>query len=469
MIDFDITSIIINPHYGLPLSYGSMREMVLRRDERIAKLSFQTMNHVLKFQQAVTGYKVWDYHSQYNAMASFVVAGLKDPVVERACIQLWIPKSIDGSLVTNADVAAGPTPGLAPTRTSTVDTSMASSTTYAPTAVSELEDRSTMGRGVMRSPDVLTRSPEPAWSSPVPRHTSPMSVPRKPVPSPSGTMFSTSWSRQMSPPPISCSPPRGPSVFLTGDQHRPPPVPRWTGQSSPPSQPGYLSANANNRSATKRSFSVSTIASTAASNSSGSDCNTVTVSTGSRSTGVLHRRPPKPMLVLFTENSKDGQLSFVTIQMDENTAVNPERCNCRESGSAGAACPIMAIEQSKGNEDLEARRYEISRSGGEMDWNIARLALNNPASSSSAATWPNLNRVSIMFPHSEDRAKFGGTPNQCRCNKKNQTVGEQNKCLELGHRGLWGEVQAHYRKKLIDYHGRRFGGLTHVVNGLPQT
>lgn len=257
-------------------------------------------------------------------------------------------------------------------------------------------------------------------------------------------------------------------MFLTGDQPRPFPMIRTTIQSSPP-QPGFLSPTTTDRSATNRSYSVSSAVSSAVSNtsnSSGSDSHTIVVSTGSSTTGFLHRRPPKPMLVFFTQDPQGGQLAFVTVQIDEETAVNPERCNCRQSGRAGAACPIAAVERKKGDADLEARRYELSRPGGEMDWNLGRLALNNPESSSDASSWAGLRRVSIMFPQAADRAVFGGTPNQCQHRGKNLTVGELAECLKLGHRGLWGEVQEHYRKKGNEYHDARFKGQKHVVNGL---
>lgn len=492
-----------------------MQEMILRRDERIAKLSFQKMSHVLKFQQAVTGYKAWAAYSQYNAMASFVVAGRKEPVVERACIQLWIPKPLDGSLVTNADVAPDTNPSVAPTRSSTTMTS----SSYGGVPISELDSHSLNGRvntlstsastrapsfpnsatqgampipradgsrntndgifdmgelrsNLMTSTDNLSRSPDRVFSSPMNRQASLQSPTRKPVPQRNPGAFSSTWTAQSPPPPISCSPPGGGSMFLTGEQQRPSPMMRSTIPSSPP-QLGYLSPTTTNgmgRSTTARTNSVSSAVSSAVSNtsnSSGSDSHTVVVSTGSSTTGFLHRRPPKPMLVLFTQDPKSGELSFVTVQIDEKTAVNPERCNCRQSGRAGAACPIAAIEREKGDVDLDARRYELSRPGGEMDWNLARLALNNPASSSDSSSWSNLKRVSIMFPRPEDRALFGGTPNQCNCrNKKNLTVGELAECLRLGHKGLWGEVQEHYRKKGNEYHDVRFKGQKHVVNGL---
>ena len=126
MIDFDLNSAIINPQYALPLSNGAMKEIILHRDERIARLSFTTMSNALKFQQSITGYKAWASYTQFNVMVSFVIANRKEPIVERASIQLWIPKAVDGSLVTNADVAAEANNGSVPTRSSTMATNTTS-------------------------------------------------------------------------------------------------------------------------------------------------------------------------------------------------------------------------------------------------------------------------------------------------------------------------------------------------------
>ncbi len=58
-IDFDITTATINPQYALPYARGFIREIILRRDEKIAKLAFNNMPDLLKFQQAVTGFKAF--------------------------------------------------------------------------------------------------------------------------------------------------------------------------------------------------------------------------------------------------------------------------------------------------------------------------------------------------------------------------------------------------------------------------
>ncbi|KNB17433.1 hypothetical protein FOXG_15468 [Fusarium oxysporum f. sp. lycopersici 4287] len=212
-----------------------------------------------------------------------------------------------------------------------------------------------------------------------------------------------------------------------------------------------------------RSFSISSGVSSN-SNSSNSDVRSVSISTGTNSTGLLHKRPVKPMLVLFTQNRQGDKFSFVTVQIDDETNTNPERCNCRRSGRDGASCDIAAIEKKKGDAPISARRYEQSPSDGEMDWNLARLALNNPASTSDSVNWPNLKRLSIKFPTPQARAKFCGTPNVCHCKIKKE--GDLLKCIQERHRGLWGEVQENYRRQMNSFHKQRYESRSHVVYGV---
>jgi hypothetical protein len=200
------------------------------------------------------------------------------------------------------------------------------------------------------------------------------------------------------------------------------------------------------------------------SNSSSSEVQSVCVSTGTNSTGLLHKRPVKPILVVFTQSLQGDKFSFVTIQIDDETNMNPERCDCRKSGRDGASCEIVAIEKKKGHSTVAARRYEQSNSDGEMDWNLARLALNNPASTSGSANWPNLKRLSIKFPNPQARAYFCGTPSLCHCRVK--TEADVRKCIRDGHRGLWGEVQESYRKQMNNFHRQRYEGRSQVVYGV---
>lgn len=462
VIDFDLASAVINPHYAMPNSGGFDKEIILQRDERIARLSFTTMKSVLKFQQAVTGFKAWDSYSEYNVLVSFVVAGLEKPVVESACVQLWIPKAVEGSFVTNTD--ANSNGESEPRRSGTLST--------VPSNASPDLGRGRGNSGTFSDRPIPIRGAESMASS----HRQGRS----------STILSSSWPRQTSPGPISASPPRSGGMMGPPGRHysssalgssppsqRPSPIARKPVGGTQPGSPhrsgtlattgaSTLNVPARSSRTLSMSSSVSQAVSTGNSNSS-NESHTYTVSTGSNSTGFVHRTPPKPKLVLFTQSEKDKKVSFVSIDIDDETQVNAERCNCRRAGPDGSSCTITALERNRGNANLEARRFDTSKRG-DMDWNLARLALNGPEAPNENTLWPGLKRVSFMFPTPQARATFGGMPNQCRCN--NKTEGDLKDCLIKGHKGLLGEVQEFYRQQMNDYHKLRYEGHQQVVNGL---
>ncbi|KAK3177783.1 hypothetical protein K4F52_009481 [Lecanicillium sp. MT-2017a] len=450
IVDFDLASVVINAQYVMPLSNGSTLEMILRRDERLARLAFTSMSHILKFQQCITGYKPWASYTQYNAVVDFVVGGLREPVTELACLQLWTPKFTAGAIVSSTDLPAEasddpslppPTDRLAGRTTSTSHSVQGGTGVGSPVNdarrvsvhVSRQERRSSSSSSASR-PFQSTQLPLPnlnpaIWSTPY-------------------WIGTQNQGQQRLRDSISVQPasPGGSEHTRNGAVHN-------TGTRSGGSG--------------DRSQSVSSTVSNATSGvdtSSGSDGHSVTVSTGTYTTGLLHRRPPKPVLVIFTEGTGDQSRSIVTIQIDEETAINPERCDCRRAGKEGSACRVTAIEKLEGSEDLDARRYESRNAGEGASWNIVSLALDRHAPPDTTTSWPNLKRVSITFPQSEDRTRFGGTPNQCQC--KIKTQGDLSRCFHLGHRGLCGEIREFYRKQRNDFHNARFEGQQQVVHGL---
>ncbi|TIC91276.1 hypothetical protein CH35J_011194 [Colletotrichum higginsianum] len=457
-IDFDITTVIINPLYAVPSNSGAW-DMILRKDERVAKLAFMQLKDAVKFQQAVTGFKAFDNYSQYKAMVSFVVSGKGEPIVENACIQLWIPKQLDGQLVTNNESLVEKTNS---TRSGSVLSSATSTAsrqstirgpwdtanpfTTSPTdTVSMWNSMGSPTGSAARSPSI---SPPSAMNNPAGAR-SPMAIPRRPVGSGSRQTAASlpSGSRQAT---TSTSPtsPRSSSLFPGSWQSRAPSV-----------------STTNTRADRTFSMSSNISTTTAPSNnsSSGSEARTATVSIGGHTTGTVHRRPPKPMLVLFTRNPQTGALTMVTVDIDEDTEVNPDRCNCRRSGRDGSSCQIAAIEQSRGKVEMSVRRFESH--DGDVDWNLAKLALGRRGEREhAAAAWKDVRRISIMFPTAEDRAKFGGTPNNCQCSTR--TEAELGQCLKKMHKGFLGLVRESGRQQLNEYHRTRFGSQHDVVRGM---
>ncbi|KAL0929666.1 uncharacterized protein CTRU02_215309 [Colletotrichum truncatum] len=457
-IDFDITTVVLNPLYAVPSMLGSgALDMILRKDERIARLSFLSIKDLVKFQQAVTGFKVFDNYCQYNAMVSFVVSGRDEPFVEDACVQFWIPKQLDGQLVTNNEAVV---------RENSLP------------ATSSTSRQSTI-RSLWGSPDNLTASPTettPMWNG--------FGSPAGPS-SRNPSVSSASTLGGLSPlgnrPPMSI--PRRPvGSGSTQGSGSPPVGNRQTGMASSPSSPrssslfpGSWQSAARRPSISTlnthpdRTFSVSSNVSTTPSlspsnNSSGnSEAHTLTVSIGGNTTGTVHRRPPKPMIVLYTQNRATRRLALVTVDIDEDTEVNPDRCNCRRSGKDGASCTIASIEQKRGTENMAARRYE-SRNG-DTDWNLAKLALGQRGEREyAAANWKNVRRISIMFTAPGERAKFSGTPNMCQCGTR--TEAELAGCLKKQHKGHLGLVREFGRQQLHNYHQARFASQQDVVRGM---
>jgi hypothetical protein len=172
------------------------------------------------------------------------------------------------------------------------------------------------------------------------------------------------------------------------------------------------------------------------------------------------------MIVLFTQNESTGQTSIVTIAVDDQTVAAPERCKCRRAGYEGYSCTVTAVERRNNASHLQARRYDASstHTQGNVELNLARLAVNNPASTTEANAWPGLRRLSIRFSCPEDRAKFSGTPNMCTCNVR--TTEDLQACLRAWHKGYLGEVQEFYRQMMIAYNNNRYENQKHVVNGL---
>ena len=270
--------------YALPRSHGEKAELIVRVDEKIARLSFPQMRDILKFQHALTGFKPWAMYSQHDVLVRFDVAGQRERLLETACLQLWVPKYQNGEPVT-----------------------------YAGEPITDLN-----------GPDQLAQ---------------------------------------------------------TADNRR---------------------------------KAVETA---------------------------------KSRIVLFTQDSRSGRPSCVSIAIHPDTIVNPALCDCGRAGGDSANCRLVSLERRKRRllrtfeNNLDAKRYEGPQESEHIaDWSMTKLVRDDPS-----AKWPNLRRVSIMFPSAESRARFSGTPSVCRC--KIKTDNGLIECVEKGHRGLLGEVQAFERKR----------------------
>jgi hypothetical protein len=147
--------------------------------------------------------------------------------------------------------------------------------------------------------------------------------------------------------------------------------------------------------------SVISTRSTRSHSSMASSVTTIRTSTGTSSvssSGVarMHHKPQKPLLVIFLKSrDPSAKLSIVAIQIDSNTSVVRERCDCYNSHST---CRISCVERSSGG-GLLAQRWEAD--AGLTSFNAAKLGEHQRKDSQNG--WPNLKRVSLRFEKMEGK------------------------------------------------------------------
>ena len=522
VINFNLSNVILNPQYASPTSYARNLDFGISSDGRIAKLPFMNMSSVLKFQQAVTGWKAWAGYSAYDVEVDFVEGSSSKAVKQKASLQLWYAKEMQGNPDIDGEAdghvdhrrwSEGPQThkvhvvnGAHAARGSVYQSAF-------PPASNGNGYVNMNGRGgpvelpaetagpwsnrqqtnIVELPGSQVHpmpvSPLSGGSSPQSSFQSPFSFAnrfnRSPARGadggggrrPSGA--DTSPGTRYAVPDTSPSPRGRFNLPISSDPTSPvrqqaawsPPQSNFL-QLPPMSPIGRQQRFSLSHQPSSRSLSVSSTRHSVfsdTSSSTSSDTRTF-VTTGTSAVGVLHRAPVKPLLVLFTQDQTSGHVSMVAIKLDEDTDINPERCNCRRGGSEGKRCKILSIEKGKGSSSLDARRWNSK------GWNVAPVALSSKShidanglernlggADSENSVWPNVKRITLTFPTSDERVKFGGKRNECSC--KVRTNKELQWCLTSNHRGLWGEVKDFHRKQGVEYHESRYGGQQSVVWG----
>lgn len=111
-------------------------------------------------------------------------------------------------------------------------------------------------------------------------------------------------------------------------------------------------------------------------------------------------RPEPPLLVLFLKVPETGYLSFLVIELDERTKVEPNSCECRSSKKT---CTTSVLERSSGT-PLFARRFYA---GNELNrWNLAAIGEHWTSSKSDAVQVRNMYWLRIAFRNEAERIKF---------------------------------------------------------------
>ncbi|KAL2370407.1 hypothetical protein RJZ57_005168 [Blastomyces gilchristii] len=396
IIDVNLESASLIPLYAMPTFSRDTNDVLLRTPGEDNKISFPSMKDLLRFQHAFTGYKPYLSYSQPDAKVAFVVSDEK-PIVEDAVVQLWIPKRLQGYFVK--------------------------------------EEQSRAEEPWVENYDILP--------------TSPITVPRSSVPPSPLNMFSGS--------PQSLFSAANRSSTQPADQ-------RSLGSYSSSTAPSDSSrgsmgsgdhAGMNFPSLTPYSSRRS---STMTSISSKTSQSAVTVVNMGDTNGFLHQKPKRPLLVIFSRSVVGAnELAITAIKIDDKTAVNVERCDCRKANSS---CAITAIEHAKGKSCLEAQRFVANE--GVADFNIAGLGFTRRKDYPHAA-FKGLNRISISFKNPHERKSFGGY----KCSCKLDTWGNFNNCIGSGHQGIFGEVRAIGQQELRAYHRASEGHADIVIGQAP--
>lgn len=378
IVDLRLKSAKLIPLYATPGRGQTSHNVILRTESATTQLTFTNRKDVLKFQQAFTGFRCYSAYDRPNCQVSLVIQGQK-PTIADAHVQFWIPKEIEGT----------------PT-TSTTATGI--STRPSRNSITTLPNLELPASPSISSTDTFFTAPDPFASLM------------------GGLDLRDQPSMQTLSPSIT-----GASTF----------------SSLRPAQTTSLSSSPmSNFSAERRPSSMSL-----SSNTSRSSLTTrVTVKLGPQEEGYTFRRPLRPMLVLYIK-LPDNRLSVVAVHIDENTTINPERCNCHMSKKV---CTIAALERCKGDKPLLAQRYDAEDS---QDWDVTRLGTTKRGEL-PADEFRGLQRVSVKFETEALRKEFGGVA--CRC--KLVRVADLQQCVQAGHQGLFGLVKQHGRRELHLWH-----------------
>ncbi|CAO2652591.1 Nn.00g008740.m01.CDS01 [Neocucurbitaria sp. VM-36] len=142
-----------------------------------------------------------------------------------------------------------------------------------------------------------------------------------------------------------------------------------------------------------KSFSAASIISTM------SGAHTQQISLGSSRMGIELTQPEPPLIVLFLRQPDTAQLSFLVIELDERTKIEPNSCDCR---STKKACAISVLERS--GTPLLARRFYASN--GLNSWNLAAIGEHWSSSDSKSVQVQNMYWLRVAFKSESERVKF---------------------------------------------------------------
>ncbi|OCT48268.1 hypothetical protein CLCR_04046 [Cladophialophora carrionii] len=425
-LDFNIESAGLVPLYAVSFDQGPL-SVILKTESVMAELAFRHVDELLRFQRALTGYKVYQDYTQPSVVLELIMSDRKTPRVHTAHVQLWIAKELDGRASTG--------PGS--------DSDLDASSRRTSTA----------------SPRSSPTAPYPGGGS----HLNVRSVPPTTDPLINRLSHFNIGQRQAwhngGPSSNGVSPGRGlPRPFPFHAALPPQGINRADSMASIQTTTSASTA--------RESHSIFSSQSKASRSTSATSRKLASPDFGT-GRGYVYQKPVEPLLVLLLKSTPDSTVqvgpahgvknapppfSVVIIQLDENTAPNYERCSCQ---SHPDQCDITALERDRGKDDLSARIVEAD----ELEaWDLMRLRPSTrqgqvSADAATAATFfarqpkplPKLRRVTLKFPDVQSRYRLSGRP--CSCNKT-RTTGELRACLAEKHQGLLGQIRQYHKKEL---------------------
>jgi hypothetical protein len=242
---------------------------------------------------------------RHVAKVAFVVASCR-PVEQDAVIQIWIPKQVEGELVSD-------------------------------------EPQETTSSSMPQSPDSIAG--HPLKTMPVELPADNYDIPISP------TQSVSSGYSNFCPAPV----PFGPDSYNA--PLNPPAYCAWSKETG--SSGSYRTSTPASSCASFRTSKPASSGASIITGRSTTSQRTVTVIDTGGSKGYLHQKPLRPTLVIYSRE-RDGlrRPAITCVKMDDETQVNPERCDCRKG--VNSTCVITAIERSKGGSVLHAQRYVAS-------------------------------------------------------------------------------------------------------------
>jgi hypothetical protein len=401
-MEFCAKTVQLIPLYAHP-STAEDHELTiqLRSEFATTNLVFMRLDHLLRFQQAVTGFKAYRGYS-HGPVDVALVSPARPVQRGKAFVQLWIPKELRGSVVSMDSIRE------------------------------ETEQQERLAQSLPRSPSWKETSERLLGAT---ANFPSLSSPRRPRPKARDSL-----------------------VFGSGSTS--PTSPSSSRKNFFPSSTTLLSRRGSTQSSGLHALESHTWGSKrqSISRSSSSDNSlrpsiapTVTTINHGSGYGLIHTKPRKPMLVLFlttADKQQPEKTSFITIELDDATSPNVSRCECQRNLS----CPDIAIERTQGKDDLLTQRYDVEDLS---QWDLTRLDIAKRKALPKDST-SKLQRVALRFHDhggrsgSDLRREFGGI----RCECKNITTSQLFNCLsaEPTHQGLYGDVKEIGRQALVNYH-----------------